>query len=720
MERRDVFRLALRSGAVATVVRLSDAPATASDLEAAPKVEFQKGTLNGGKFTGWEALLAITGRSVRGTIFDPRSIGDTGFIGYRVRGTARGKVLDLDLYDLDDLAFGKPVGGGKGKDKGRKTTTNFEVDGGPLAGKQEGSMTSRGVPLSSRSARQLAGTYAVRILEAETEVVRAEFRLVTSANGKFAIDGVSQNGIARLQTVVAGRFGVARDGTIFTTMLIPPPGEVDYNFVPSEVNLMVPRKAPGNRVEGIGEGVFVGCILYDFCYMVAQEEEVLLGTLSGTVTDAANGRPLSEVEIQAGGLTTTTDGRGRYGFRLQEGSYRLIASKRGYRTRSIENVEVTLIRAAQRDFTLAASPAFTASGRVLGFNTSGNAVPLPGATVRVTSTTVQGAEEFEATSGKNGAYSLQLQEDTYAVRASKDGYEERAVEAELSNSRRTIPEITLPLLPRVRFFGRVLSRPRPDDVINVDNAQVSLHDWDTDELRYTQNTGVANERFDFPDVLAGHYRIRIAAGGYFHPFTGELVIERTTNQDIYLDYVHRNFRDDDFPQGTWQLFKVIDTSEGNNSIVSVTRLPTGGVDESPYRRYHARQPLGTTVGGLHLRLDAVYNPSFGAIRSVQFIADLRSFVGQTNDVSYCLALRQGDTVFATDTVLVPHPTGWDGRNETGVTADRLWDVATHTRHPVFGANGAPITFGYLVRTTHPTNESGLDTWRINLDTEIAD
>jgi hypothetical protein len=78
MDRREVVRIALRSGALLVLTRLSDSEAFSDDdagLQAASAVQFQQGTLRGGKFEGWEALLATTGRSVRGTIYNPSELG---------------------------------------------------------------------------------------------------------------------------------------------------------------------------------------------------------------------------------------------------------------------------------------------------------------------------------------------------------------------------------------------------------------------------------------------------------------------------------------------------------------------------------------------------------------------------------------------------------------------------------------------------------------------
>jgi hypothetical protein len=55
------------------------------------------------------------------------------------------------------------------------------------------------------------------------------------------------------------------------------------------------------------------------------------GTLSGVVTDATTGYPLSGVTVNLGGATTTTDSGGNYGFsNITPGTYTVTFSKSGY------------------------------------------------------------------------------------------------------------------------------------------------------------------------------------------------------------------------------------------------------------------------------------------------------------------------------------------------------------------------------------------------------
>jgi hypothetical protein len=96
-------------------------------------------------------------------------------------------VLDLEFFELEDLGFEKPVGGGRGKErKSGKTTTQFEIEGKGLAGKESGAMTSRAVNTVPKRNRQLAGTYRANINNGDTGAPVADFTIEASVNGRTA------------------------------------------------------------------------------------------------------------------------------------------------------------------------------------------------------------------------------------------------------------------------------------------------------------------------------------------------------------------------------------------------------------------------------------------------------------------------------------------------------------------------------------------------------
>ncbi len=258
--RRDALSLVLHSGAVIALTRIADPdPAEA----ATPSVEFQRGKLSGGEFDGWEAVLAITGQAVRGTIYDPTATTGGTITGYRVRGTAKGKVLELDFFEIEDIGFDTSVGGGRGKEKkGGKTTTNFEIGGKGNGAKKGGQMTSKDVPISTRENRELAGTYRGVITDPDSGSVLREFNISATAAGKFSL--TEPAGAPTTQgagTAIAGRFGATRDGSIFITMLLPKlvPGELPFD--PSEVNVLTPLADGQGRAGGphVAELTSCGC-----------------------------------------------------------------------------------------------------------------------------------------------------------------------------------------------------------------------------------------------------------------------------------------------------------------------------------------------------------------------------------------------------------------------------------------------------------------------------
>src|SRR4051794_40162097 len=106
MERREVLRKVMIAGGALSFLRLQGADDSAEAATAAA-TQFQEGRLSGGKFTGWQALLASTGKAVYGTIYDPNSIAEGHFTGYRVRGEKNSKALNLEFFTLDDLGFSK-------------------------------------------------------------------------------------------------------------------------------------------------------------------------------------------------------------------------------------------------------------------------------------------------------------------------------------------------------------------------------------------------------------------------------------------------------------------------------------------------------------------------------------------------------------------------------------------------------------------------------------
>ncbi|SEG87277.1 Kelch motif-containing protein [Actinacidiphila yanglinensis] len=87
------------------------------------------------------------------------------------------------------------------------------------------------------------------------------------------------------------------------------------------------------------------------------------GELTGTVTDAATGDPISGATVSAAKAADTTDARGQFDLTVPVGSYDLTATRFGYDTQH-DTVTVADGATATRDFALNAQPQETVSGTV--------------------------------------------------------------------------------------------------------------------------------------------------------------------------------------------------------------------------------------------------------------------------------------------------------------------------------------------------------------------
>jgi N-acetylneuraminic acid mutarotase len=97
------------------------------------------------------------------------------------------------------------------------------------------------------------------------------------------------------------------------------------------------------------------------------------GELTGTVTDAATGSPISGAAVTAGKATDTTDAHGQFDLTLPVGSYDVSAGRFGYDTRH-DAVTVADGATVTRKFALNAQPLETVSGTVA--EGSGHGWPL--------------------------------------------------------------------------------------------------------------------------------------------------------------------------------------------------------------------------------------------------------------------------------------------------------------------------------------------------------
>lgn len=128
------------------------------------------------------------------------------------------------------------------------------------------------------------------------------------------------------------------------------------------------------------------------------------GTVSGTITSRATGRPLAGAQVIAGTASATADANGGYVLTVPPGTYSVLARDFGYQAKVVSGVQVAQGQAVTENFALGTQPEVMVSGTVT--DGSGHGWPLA-ATVSVPGTPVS-AQTDPAT----GRYQLRLPGDS--------------------------------------------------------------------------------------------------------------------------------------------------------------------------------------------------------------------------------------------------------------------------------------------------------------------
>jgi N-acetylneuraminic acid mutarotase len=132
------------------------------------------------------------------------------------------------------------------------------------------------------------------------------------------------------------------------------------------------------------------------------------GTVSGTVTDAATGKPVADAEVDVGSQPTYTSSAGTYSETMPVGSYSVTAKDFGYQSQTVSGVQVTDGQATTENFALKTAPSVTLTGTVT--DGSGHGWPL------YAKVSVPGSPASTYTSPSTGQYTLTLpQNSSYNV-----------------------------------------------------------------------------------------------------------------------------------------------------------------------------------------------------------------------------------------------------------------------------------------------------------------
>jgi hypothetical protein len=179
--------------------------------------------------------------------------------------------------------------------------------------------------------------------------------------------------------------------------------------------------------------------------LAAVEMTLNAGTLSGVVTDASSGDPITDAVVSATRsghtLTQRTDATGAFSFIVGSGSYDVKAEAFGYTAAAPINVSISQDVATTQDFALSALPTDTVSGLV-----DENSVPNPA----IAGATVELVEDyttyFSDTTTATGDYSLaDVPHGDHVLEVSAPGY--ASAEATVSVSGPTTQDFSLDPAP---------------------------------------------------------------------------------------------------------------------------------------------------------------------------------------------------------------------------------------------------------------------------------
>ena len=223
------------------------------------------------------------------------------------------------------------------------------------------------------------------------------------------------------------------------------------------------------------------------------------GQVTGAVTDAADGDPISGATVRAGTLEAVTGADGRYRLTLPAGTHDLTVRAFGFVPATAE-VAVTVGEITERDFVLTASPTVTVTGRVT--DGSGHGWPLyakievaglPGGTVFTDPTT--GVYSFTAPG--DASYRLHT-----TVRY--PGYRPTSTDVTLGSESKTV-DIAVPVEPACTAAGYLPGMSDPLLTQHFDGTDAPA-DWSV--VNRTEGGGWA---FDDP---GGRSNLTGGSGGF--------------------------------------------------------------------------------------------------------------------------------------------------------------------------------------------------------------
>lgn len=189
------------------------------------------------------------------------------------------------------------------------------------------------------------------------------------------------------------------------------------------------------------------------------------------------------------------------------------------------------------------------------------------------------------------------------------------------------------------------------------------------------------------------------------------------------------FNDGVFNPPDWSL-TTITNAAGVGSTVSPFQQLTGG-NPNQFRRIRHNLVVGTAgngaVVGVHLNALSFYNPSSGAIASINYSEDSINFINQGgNGQGSGLAIFQSGRYYIQRTPILIMPyagfSTWTANAAPGLIASNLWEIDLAGNlfpgnNPDFSVSGGVMQFGFWRGNSANQNiqtDCGIDNWHVEI------
>ncbi len=181
------------------------------------------------------------------------------------------------------------------------------------------------------------------------------------------------------------------------------------------------------------------------------------------------------------------------------------------------------------------------------------------------------------------------------------------------------------------------------------------------------------------------------------------------------------FTDGTFTPTDWD---VISVQSGLGGSGTTTQITTGGNPDHYFSvALSVNDPgtVGSQITLVHINKTAIYNPSGGAIASIDYGEDASKTSGIGNGHASTIALRQGGVLYAAVAKRVFTPdAAWTAKAIDDLVESDFRGVLVGALVPDFSSSGSPIEFGFWRAISSPANSSaasrtvGIDNWSVDV------